>query len=81
MAGLGLFFHKSALALAPRGLLNLHKKVQGIAKGPRAVLIRARSYTQKTFLGPPREALVMPFSMAGLGLSDQNRAQATARRG
>jgi hypothetical protein len=37
-------------------VLDLHKKVQGIAKGPRAVravLIDARSYTQKTFFGPP----------------------------
>jgi hypothetical protein len=37
-------------------VLNLHKKAQGIAELPRAVLIPARSYwyTQKTFLGPPQ---------------------------
>ena len=44
-------------------MLNLDKKVQGIAKGPRAILIHARSYTQKTFFEPPSEALVTPFSM------------------
>jgi hypothetical protein len=47
----------------------------------RAVLTYSRSYTQKTFFGPPSEALVMPFSiqkpMAGLGLSDQ---KSTTRR-
>jgi hypothetical protein len=51
MAGLGLFFHKSIRALAPsKGfasiclcffVLNLHKKVQGIAKWFRAGLIHA----------------------------------------
>jgi hypothetical protein len=29
----------------------------------RAVLTHARSYTQKTFFGPPSETLVVPFSM------------------
>jgi hypothetical protein len=77
MAGLGLFFQKSARALAPRGfllsaynflclILNLHKKAQGTAKGPRAVLIHARSYAQKICFGPPREALVVPPSIQNL---------------
>ena len=34
--------------------LNLHKKVQGIVEGSRAVFTYARSYTQKTFFGPPK---------------------------
>jgi hypothetical protein len=53
MAGLALFPPKSALALRPgtKGfasirpcffVLNLHKKVQGIAKGPRVILTYAR---------------------------------------
>ena len=44
-------------------VLNLHKKYQGIVESARAVLTYARSYTQKTFFGPPSEALVMPFSI------------------
>jgi hypothetical protein len=73
MAGLGLFFHKSALALAPRGLLQsacgflcliYHaQKGPGHYKRVQGSLIRARSYAQKTWFGPPSEALVMPFSM------------------
>jgi hypothetical protein len=43
--------------------LNLHKKVQGIVEGSRAVFTYARSYTQKTCFGPPRGALVMSFSI------------------
>jgi hypothetical protein len=44
-------------------VLNLHKKCQGIVEDARAVLTHSRSYTQKTFFGPPSEALVMPFSI------------------
>jgi hypothetical protein len=36
---------------------------QGIVEWPRAVSTYARSYTQKTFFGPPSEALVTPFSI------------------
>jgi hypothetical protein len=53
-------------------VLNLHKKVQGIVEGSRAVLTYARSYTQKTFFGPPSEALVMPFSMQNLVKNTKN---------
>jgi hypothetical protein len=45
-------------------VLNLHQKCQGIVEDyARAVLTHSRSYAQKTFFGPPIEALVMPFSM------------------
>ena len=53
-------------------MLNLHKKVQGIVEGSRAVLTYARSYTQKTFFGPPSEALVMLFSMQNLVKNTKN---------
>jgi hypothetical protein len=72
MAGLGLFFQKGARARAPRGLLrsaydffvlNLFKMLQGVMECPRAVSTYTRSYAQKTFFGPPSEALMMPFSI------------------
>jgi hypothetical protein len=59
MAWLGLFFHLSVRALC----LVYSKKCQGIVEDARAVLTHARSYTQKTFFGPPSEALVTPFSI------------------
>ena len=58
----GLTFPKKCAGPGTKGLasicpcffvLNLHKKVQGIAKGFRAVLTYARSYAQKALLGPP----------------------------
>jgi hypothetical protein len=62
MAGLGLFFHKSALALVPRGLLqsaydffelNLRVKSQGIVvESPRAVLPTPGATRKKSFLDP-----------------------------
>jgi hypothetical protein len=36
--------------------------LQGIVECSRAVSTYTRSYTQKTFFGPPSEALVTPFS-------------------
>jgi hypothetical protein len=44
-------------------VLNLRVKSQGIVESPRAVFTYARSYTQKTFFGPPRGALVISFSI------------------
>jgi hypothetical protein len=44
-------------------VLSLCKKCQGIVESARAVLTYARSYTQKTFFGPPSEALVIPSSI------------------
>jgi hypothetical protein len=69
MAGLGLFFHLRLKCAGPdtKGfasiclrffVLSLCKKCQGIVEDARAVLTHARSYTQKTFFGPPSEALV-----------------------
>ena len=52
-------------------MLDLHKKVQGIAKGSSAVLIHARSYTQKNVFGLPSEALVIPFSIQKLSQKHQ----------
>jgi hypothetical protein len=75
------YFHKSALALAPRGLLRsaydflcliYTKKYQGIAEDARAVLTYARSYTQKSFFGPPSEALVAPSSIQKPSQKHQN---------
>jgi hypothetical protein len=53
-------------------VLNLQKKCQGIAKDARAVFTFAQSYTQKSFFGPPSEALVAPFSMQKPSQKHQN---------
>jgi hypothetical protein len=72
MAGLGLFFHESGLALAPRGLLRsaydflclIYAKLSRASwNGPGQFRPTLGSYTQKTFFGPPIEALVRPFSI------------------
>ena len=74
MAGLGLFFHLSVRALRPRVLLRSaydflcliytkSARASWKVESARAVLTYSRSYTQKTFSGPPSGALVMPFSI------------------
>ena len=72
MAGLGLFDHLSARALAPRGLLRSAYDFLCLiyAKCPRASWNAPGQFRptleatrKKTFFGPPSEALVTPFSM------------------
>jgi hypothetical protein len=74
VAGLGLFFRESALALAPRGLLQSAYDFLCLiyTKNARAVLTYARSYTQKSFFVPPSEALVAPFSTQKPSQKHQN---------
>jgi hypothetical protein len=74
MAGLGLFFQKSARALAcTKGfastcpcffVLNLHKKVQGTVKGSRGGFHpRPKLRAKNVFFGPPSGELVVLSSM------------------
>ena len=81
MAGLGLFFQKSVRALTPRGLLRsaydflcliYAKSSRASWKVPGQFRPTPGATRKKRFLGPPSEALVMPFSIQKLVKNTKN---------